>query len=134
MMNIYNGNVTLDANGEATVTMPGWFEALNQEYRYQLTTIGGFAPVYVAQEMQGNSFRIAGGKSGMKVSWQVTGIRHDPWAEEHRIPVEENKSTQDKGKYLYPDAYGKPETMAIGYEQSQQLAQSQAKPQQEHGR
>ena len=134
MMNLYNGNVTLDANGEATVKMPDWFDALNKEFRYQLTTIGGFAPVYIAQEMQGDTFRIAGGKPGMKVSWMVTGIRHDPWAEEHRIPVEEDKAPKDRGKYLYPDAYGKPETMGIGYEQTQQLAQSQARPTLEHGR
>ena len=39
MMNIYNGNITLDVNGEATITMPRWFSALNREFRYQLTAI-----------------------------------------------------------------------------------------------
>ena len=34
MMNIYNGNVTLDDKGEAVVTLPGWFEALNRDFRY----------------------------------------------------------------------------------------------------
>jgi hypothetical protein len=27
----------------------------------------------------------------MKVSWQVTGIRRDPWANANRIQVEEDK-------------------------------------------
>src|SRR5262249_49947693 len=67
MMNLYNGNAVLDANGEATITLPDWFEALNRDFRYQLTCIGGFAPVYVAQEIAGNRFRIAGGKTGQKV-------------------------------------------------------------------
>jgi hypothetical protein len=41
MMNIYNGNVILDTNGEAWIELPDWFEALNQDFRYQLTAIGG---------------------------------------------------------------------------------------------
>jgi hypothetical protein len=49
MMNIYNGNVVLDASGEARIQLPDWFEALNQDFRYQLSCIGGFAPVYVAR-------------------------------------------------------------------------------------
>ncbi len=91
MMNVYNGNVLLDANGEAWVEMPDWFEALNRDFRYQLTCIGGFAPVYVAEEISGNRFRIAGGEAGMKISWLVTGIRHDAHAEANRTPVEQEK-------------------------------------------
>jgi hypothetical protein len=113
MKNIYDGMVTLDANGEATVQMPEWFDALNKEFRYQLTCVGGYAPVYISQEMQGNSFRIAGGKAGLKVSWQVTGIRHDPYAEQHRIPVEEDKPANEQGKYLHPDLYGKPDDLRL---------------------
>ena len=111
MMNIYNGNVTLDANGEAWVELLDWFEALNKDFRYQLTCIGGFAPVYVAQEIQDNRFRIAGGTPGMKVSWQVTGIRHDSYAEAHPIPVEEEKPPEEQGTYLHPVECGKPEAL-----------------------
>ncbi|PKO17907.1 MAG: hypothetical protein CVU38_21650 [Chloroflexi bacterium HGW-Chloroflexi-1] len=91
MKNIYDGMATLDANGEAVVNLPAWFGALNRDFRYQLTCIGGFAPVYIAEEIQDNQFKIAGGKPDMKVSWQVTGIRQDAYAEQHRIPVEEDK-------------------------------------------
>jgi hypothetical protein len=114
MMNIYNGNVTLDDKGEAVVQMPEWFEALNQEFRYQLTTIGGFAPVYIAEKVQGNSFKIAGGKPGMEVSWMVTGIRHDPYSEQHRTPVEVDKPDEERGLYLHPEAYGQPDSKQIG--------------------
>jgi hypothetical protein len=113
MMNVYNGNVTLDANGEAVVELPDWFESLNRDFRYQLTCIGGFAPIYVAQEIQRNSFRIAGGRAGLKISWQVTGIRQDAWANAHRIPVEEEKADSERGHYLHPDLFGAPEEKGI---------------------
>jgi len=108
MMNVYNGNIVLDSNGEAVVEFPKWFGALNREFRYQLTCIGGFAPVYVAEEISNNRFRIAGGKAGLKISWQVTGIRQDAWANAHRIPVEEEKSARERGFYIHPELYGAP--------------------------
>ncbi|MBI1744145.1 hypothetical protein HYR54_13915 [Candidatus Acetothermia bacterium] len=114
-MNIYNGNAVLDANGEAWVDLPEWFSALNRDFRYQLTSIGGFAPIYIAQEIQNNRFQIAGGKPGMKVSWQVTGIRQDAYANAHRIPVEEMKPANERGYYLYPELFGQPKEMGIGW-------------------
>jgi hypothetical protein len=113
MMNVYNGNVTLDKNGEAVVELADYFDALNRDFRYQLTCIGGFAPVYVAEEISENKFKIAGGKRGMKVSWQVTGIRQDAYAKANPIVVEENKSIEERGYYLHPTAYGLPEEKAI---------------------
>ena len=115
MKNIYDGTVVLDNNGETIVNLPDWFEALNRDFRYQLTCIGGYAQIYIAQEIYNNQFKIAGGKPGLKVSWQITGIRHDAYAEKNRIPVEERKSTEEKGKYLNPEAFGLPENMGINY-------------------
>ena len=116
MMNVYNGNVVLDGNGEAVVVLPEWFEVLNRDFRYQLTAIGAPGPnLYVAEEITGSEFRIAGGDPGMKVSWQVTGIRQDKYAEEHRIQVEERKSHEDAGMYLHPELYGASRTQGIGY-------------------
>jgi hypothetical protein len=106
MMNIYNGTVTTDAQGEAVVTLPEWFEALNRDFRYQLTCIGGFAPIYVAQKVQNNVFKIAGGRPEMEVSWQVTGVRHDAWADAHRIPLEQVKPDKERGLYLHPELFG----------------------------
>ena len=65
------GNVVLDTNGEAVVELPASLSGA--ELRYQLTCIGGFAPVYVAEKAAGGTFTIAGGEPGMEVSWQVTG-------------------------------------------------------------
>jgi len=42
----------------------------------------------------------------MKVSWQVTGIRKDPYAKDRPIQVEENKSDEERGHYIHPDLYG----------------------------
>lgn len=119
MMNIYNGNIVLDTKGEALVELPEWFTALNKEFRYQLTCIGGYAPVYIAEEITDNKFKIAGGKPNLKISWQVTGIRQDPFAEEYRIPVEKDKQDSERGKYLYPETYGMPKTMSENYIETQ---------------
>ncbi len=107
MLNIYNGNVYLDSEGRAVVSMPDWFEALNTEFRYQLTTIGGFAPVFIEKEIEQGSFTISGGTSGMKISWQVTGVRKDPYSNLNRIPVEQDKPAEMKGKLLHEEAYNK---------------------------
>jgi hypothetical protein len=114
MMNIYNGNVELDASGEAVVELPDWFGALNRDYRYQLTAVGAPGPnLYVAEKVANNRFRIAGGTAGMEVSWQVTGIRQDAWANAHRIPVVEDKPEVERGSYLTPDAFGQPEERGV---------------------
>lgn len=118
MMNVYNGNVILDENGEAIVTLPDYFEALNMEYRYQLTCIGGFAQVYIAEEITNNQFKISGGKENIKISWQVTGIRKDPYAEKNRIIVEVEKLEKEKGLYLHYKEYNQPAEKSIEAEKS----------------
>jgi len=115
MMNVYNGNVILDQNGEAVVEMEAWFQPLNRDFRYQLTCIGGFAPVYIAEKIQNNRFKIAGGTPGMEVSWQVTGVRQDPYANQHRIEVEVDKPAKFKGYYLHPNAYRKDFSKGFNY-------------------
>ena len=91
LTNIYNGNAVLNENGEAVVKLPDWFEALNTDFSYQLTCIGGFANVYIAEEVENNQFKIGGGKPGLKVSWQVSGIRHDRQSMEIDRTVELDK-------------------------------------------
>jgi hypothetical protein len=104
MMNIYNGNITTDASGFATVEMPDWFEALNREFRYQLTVIGQFAQAIISREIENGRFTIQSDKPAVKVSWQVTGIRKDAYAEKNRIQVEEDKPAAEKGTCLHPEA------------------------------
>jgi hypothetical protein len=139
MKNVYDGMVALDNKGEAEIELPDWFGALNKDFRYQLTAMGAPGPnLYIAEEISDTStttnyssdssssnqnnnnnsndssnFKIAGGTSGMKVSWQVTGIRKDPWANANRIRVEEDKPAKERGYYIYPDLYGQPEEKGI---------------------
>jgi trimeric autotransporter adhesin len=115
MMNIYNGVAVLDAKGEAAVALPAYFSALNRDFRYQLTCVGGYAPVYVSQEVTNNEFRIGGGRAGLKVSWQVTGIRQDAWANANRIPTEEVKEPAEQGFFLHPELHGQPEEKGISW-------------------
>ncbi len=113
MMNIYNGNITTNADGLAVVEMPAWFEALNRDFRYQLTVIGQFAQAIVGSEMADRKFTIRTDKGKVKVSWQVTGIRQDAWANAHRIPTEEVKPPIEQGHYLHPELFGAPPEMSI---------------------
>lgn len=114
MMNVYNGNVTTDAHGLATIVLPEYFEALNRDFRYQLTVIGQFAQAIVASEIHGNRFTIKTSKKGIRVSWQVTGIRQDAYANVHRIPTEVDKPLQEQGHFLHPEAFGQSPELAIG--------------------
>src|SRR5215212_4513121 len=62
MKNVYDGVAQLDKEGAAWVELPEWFEALNGDFRYQLTAVGGAAPnLHVAEEVSENRFKIAGG-------------------------------------------------------------------------
>jgi hypothetical protein len=114
MMNVYNGIVELDGAGSAWVTLPDYFEALNRDFRYQLTAVGAPGPnLYVAQKVAGNRFLVSGGKPGAEVSWQVTGIRQDAYANAHRIEVEQDKPERERGFYLSPELFGAPKEKSV---------------------
>ena len=123
MKNIYDGNVVTDENGEARVTLPNYFEALNRDFRYQLTVIGMFAQAIVADEVKGNRFVIRTSAPNVKVSWQVTGIRQDAFANKNRIKVEVEKSERERGYYLHPGAFNQPQERGIGWARNPELKQ-----------
>jgi hypothetical protein len=107
MKNIYDGIATLDGTGLATVALPDWFEAVNGDFRYQLTAVGAPGPnLHIAQEISNNQFTIAGGQPGMKVSWLVTGVRHDAYAKAHPLQASVDKPADERGFYLHPELYG----------------------------
>jgi hypothetical protein len=115
MMNIYNGNVVTDGHGIAWVELPGYFTALNRDFRYQLTVIGVFAQAIVAQKINSNHFMIKTSKPNIEVSWQVTGIRQDAYANAHRIAVEEDKPADERGHYLHPELFGQEKEKTVGW-------------------
>ncbi|MEK7628889.1 MAG: hypothetical protein AAB421_05780 [Patescibacteria group bacterium] len=93
--NIYSGVVQLDENGEVTVYLPSYFPVLNMEYRYLASPLSSAMPnlhlqrgvrrVWLTSEP---SFVLSGGIPHGEVSWQVTGIRKDPFIETYPIEVE----------------------------------------------
>lgn len=125
--NLYDGTVTTNADGEAVVTMPEWFEALNQDFRYQLTVIGQFAQVMVASEIADNQFTIKTDKPNVNVSWQVTGIRHDAYMVAHPMIVEQDKPKDERGTYSRSEDYGQPEEKSLFWKQNPKLAERLAR-------
>ncbi len=113
MLNVYSGNVTTDGHGEAHVALPEYFEALNEDFRYQLTVLGQFAQAIVGQEIKNNQFTIKSDRPWVRISWQVTGVRRDRWAVANRMVVEEEKAARDKGRYLHPELWEQSEDAAI---------------------
>ena len=95
-----------DGAGVAVVRLPDYFDALNRDFRYQLTVIGRFARAIVAEEIADGRFVIRTDEPRVKVSWQVTGVRRDPYAERHRIEVERDKPPAMRGRYLHPEDRG----------------------------
>ena len=118
MLNVYNGNITTDAGGNATVELPDYFEALNRDFRYQLTVVGQFAQAMVAEEVRDNHFSIKTEKPNVKVSWQVTGIRQDAWANAQRTEADVAKPEGERGKYLAPLEHGQAATAGIYHSKS----------------
>jgi hypothetical protein len=113
MKNVYDGVVTTNANGFATVKLPSWFGALNRNFRYQLTVMGrSFAQAIIWKEIANNRFTIKTNAPNVKLSWQVTGIRRDPYANAHRIQVVVPKAGAE-GKYVHPELYGKPMSKSV---------------------
>jgi hypothetical protein len=137
MMNVYSGNSLLDSKGEAWVTLPGYFDALNDRVSYHLTPIGGPSPgLYVAAGDRENRFRIAGGPPGLQVSWLVTGVRADRYARAHRIVPEVLKDETARGRYLHAREWGQPDSRRIDrtLDTKARLAADESRGSQEAGR
>jgi len=102
--------------------MQRWFQALNRSFRYQLTIVGSRGwNARVVKPIAHNQFTIQSDQPKVKVSWQVTGVRHDPYANAHRTQVVVPKPKAEQGKYLHPELYGKPKSKAIGYQKPPRL-------------
>ena len=113
MLNVYNGNITTDGNGFATVSLPEYFEAANKDFKYQLTVIGTFAQAIIAEKLSNNQFVVQTDQPNVEVSWQITGVRNDPWADANRVQTEVEKTGKEAGKYLHPSLYGQPASMGM---------------------
>jgi hypothetical protein len=59
----------------------------------------------VTKEISENTFEIKSQKPNVKISWQVTGIRQDPFANKFRVIPVVKKEIDKKGTYLHPETY-----------------------------
>jgi hypothetical protein len=130
MMNVYNGNIVTDEEGRAVVELPAYFEALNRDFRYQLTVVGRFAQAIVERKVEHNRFTIRTNLANVEVSWQVTGIRKDPWAERNRIQVEVDKTPEEQGLYIHPEVYDQPEEKSVSWSSVSRLRRAVQEAQQ----
>jgi hypothetical protein len=117
--NIYDGIATLNEKGEATIELPRYFLALNNDFRYLATPLREPMPeLHLSREVGRRYFgvvggivlRISGGKPHGRVSWQVTGIRHDPYIIANPIIVEVEKGPGeivDTGAYICEECYAR---------------------------
>lgn len=106
---VYTGNVRTGRNGRAVVQLPAYAIAIARDWRYQLTPIGQFGQAIVAREVgTGGRFTIHTEKPNTKVSWSVTGVRFDPQAKHDAIHPVQRKVGDAVGRYLDPEAYGRP--------------------------
>jgi hypothetical protein len=116
VINFYSGNITTDASGKATVQLPDYFEAINKDFRYQLTVIGTFAQAIISKEVSNNKFDIATSIPNVKVSWEVKGVRNDARMRMFPYVSEEVKSPAQKGKYLDPIVHNQPASKGVSYD------------------
>ncbi len=117
---LYRGKIKLNNEGKATVEMPSYFKSLTKEEEATVThtciSTTPFLTSYI-WNTDYSAFTVFGEPNG-EVSYQVLADRDDPPIKLLRKPVEEEKGNGNftKGKLLYPEAYGYPETMGENYE------------------
>ena len=116
VINFYSGNITTDASGKATVSLPDYFEAINKDFRYQLTVIGSFAQAIISKEVSNNQFEIATSVPNVKVSWEVKGVRNDARMQRMPFVAEVNKPAAQKGQYWDPTSHQQPASKQVGYD------------------
>lgn len=117
---IYRGKIKLNSKGEATVKMPSYFAALTKENEATVTlTAIGKKPFMTSYHWNKTftSFKVFGEKNA-EVSYMVLADRDDPVARQLSRPTEEEKGNGnfEKGKLLYPEAFGHPKEKGIHYE------------------
>lgn len=120
VLNAYSGNVVTDANGKATVQLPDYFEAINKDFRYQLTVIGSFSQAIISKEVSNNQFEIATNQPNVKVSWEVKGVRNDARMQKHPFVSVQEKTGAQRGKYWDADSHNQSADKALGYDAAAQ--------------
>lgn len=116
VLNLYRGNITLDNNGEAEVTLPDYFDKININFSYNLTSVGASAPgLYIKQEIRNGKFVIGGGVANSKVSWTVYAERNDAFIKKYPESKQVEVIKKKSGTYLMPGLYNMPASSGVFY-------------------
>lgn len=101
--NVYAGNAKL-RNGRAFVYLPDYYTKLNKvgSEVYQLTAVGDFANLYVAEKVNDNLFLIKGDKD-VEVSWNIKVLRGDKACKEdlEKRPIEQAKQDMSRSQLIF---------------------------------
>ncbi len=116
VINFYSGNATTDASGKVNVKLPDYFEAINKDFRYQLTVLGAFAQAIISKEVSNNQFEISTSIPNVKVSWEVKGVRNDARMKQNPFVAEQEKTPAQKGKYWDAASYKQPLSKGVSYD------------------
>lgn len=129
-MNVYSGVVTTGTDGFANVELPDYFASINRDPRIQLTVDDSgedFVMVKVVGGIQDNAFRVRTSKPGVKVYWQVSGVRNDRFIQRYGAPVEVEKSPSEVGKYQHPELYDAEPSQGLRVQPQAEKYQAQAR-------
>lgn len=102
---VLSGNAVSGANGRVVVRVPEIFGRTHTDVRYQVTPIGRAAQPFIAKELADGRFTIDAGAAGVRLSWQLTGVRDDAAARRGAFQVEADKRPHEQGRYADPALY-----------------------------
>lgn len=129
-MNVYSGAITTGTDGFASVELPDYFASINRDPRIQLTVDDSgedFVMVKVVGGIQDNAFRVRTSKPGVKVYWQVSGVRNDKYMQRYGAPVEIEKSPTEVGRYQHPELYDAEPSQGLRVQPQAEKYQAQAR-------
>jgi len=119
--NFYVGNVTTDDTGYAWINLPEYFEAINTNFKYQLTVVDEadsdeFIWAKVVRKIKRNRFRIRTNLPNVEVSWRVDADRNDRHVQKRRPIDVIEKQGAERGKYQHPELYGQGPEKGMNFE------------------
>ena len=60
----------------------------------------------------------------MKVSWQLTGVLNDAYAQANQLQIEQEKPEDEKGFFLNPEAFGHDHSRHVQFKRHEHLVQA----------
>ena len=119
ILNLYRGTTVFDSNGNASIKLPEYFNAINKDFSYQLTPVGAAMPnLFIKNKINSTGeFTISGGINNKEVSWVVYGVRNDKYLQvnpnQRKTVIE--KPNHYKGRYWDVKSWGKTDEEGILY-------------------